>query len=185
MRKTFWAWNLVAILALGVAGIGCNAKQAEKLAREVAKAAGEARTAPAKQNAGPKVTPVAVQPGETITIASFNIRSSAPASSGNRRSWTCWQRSCGGSTWSPSRRSARPTTPCAEVRGANQRGRLALRLRDRPAAGRTNSKEQYAILFNTARIEVDRGSVYTVDDHQNLLHASRWWPGSASAAAAG
>ena len=39
-----------------------------------------------------------------------------------------------------------------------------------PRLGRTNSKEQYAILFNTARIEVDRGSVYTVDDSKDLLH---------------
>lgn len=39
-----------------------------------------------------------------------------------------------------------------------------------PRLGRTNSKEQYAILFNTARIEVDRNSVYTVPDPQDLLH---------------
>jgi len=39
-----------------------------------------------------------------------------------------------------------------------------------PRLGRTNSKEQYAVLFNTARIEVDRASVYTVDDPKDLLH---------------
>ena len=39
-----------------------------------------------------------------------------------------------------------------------------------PRLGRTNSKEQYAVLFNTARIEVDRASVYTVDDPQDHLH---------------
>lgn len=39
-----------------------------------------------------------------------------------------------------------------------------------PRLGRTSSKEQYAILFNTARIEVDRASIYTVDDPQDLLH---------------
>ena len=39
-----------------------------------------------------------------------------------------------------------------------------------PRLGRTNSKEQYAVLFNTARIEVDRASVYTVDDPRDLLH---------------
>jgi deoxyribonuclease-1-like protein len=39
-----------------------------------------------------------------------------------------------------------------------------------PRLGRTNSKEQYAVLFNTARIEVDRGSIYTVDDPNDLLH---------------
>jgi endonuclease/exonuclease/phosphatase family metal-dependent hydrolase len=39
-----------------------------------------------------------------------------------------------------------------------------------PRLGRTNSKEQYAIIFDTARIEVDRSSVYTVPDPQDLLH---------------
>ncbi len=39
-----------------------------------------------------------------------------------------------------------------------------------PRLGRTSSKEQYAVLFNTDRIELDRGSVYTVDDPQDLLH---------------
>jgi len=39
-----------------------------------------------------------------------------------------------------------------------------------PRLGRTNSKEQYAIVFDTARIEVDRSSVYTPPDPQDLLH---------------
>lgn len=39
-----------------------------------------------------------------------------------------------------------------------------------PRLGRTNSKEQYAILFDTARIEVDPSSVYTVPDPQDRLH---------------
>jgi len=39
-----------------------------------------------------------------------------------------------------------------------------------PRLGRTSSKEQYAVIFDTARIEVDRGSVYTTADPQDLLH---------------
>jgi endonuclease/exonuclease/phosphatase family metal-dependent hydrolase len=39
-----------------------------------------------------------------------------------------------------------------------------------PRLGRTNSKEQYAILFDTTRIEVDLRSVYTVASPQDLLH---------------
>lgn len=39
-----------------------------------------------------------------------------------------------------------------------------------PRLGRTFSKEQYAFLFDTSRIEVDRGSIYTVPDPQDLLH---------------
>lgn len=39
-----------------------------------------------------------------------------------------------------------------------------------PRLGRTSSKEQYAFIFDTARLEVDRGSVYTVPDPQDYLH---------------
>ncbi|MBX7074109.1 MAG: endonuclease/exonuclease/phosphatase family protein [Pirellulales bacterium] len=39
-----------------------------------------------------------------------------------------------------------------------------------PRLGRTNSKEQYAFVFDTARIEIDRGSIYTVADPDDLLH---------------
>jgi len=39
-----------------------------------------------------------------------------------------------------------------------------------PRLGRTSSKEQYVFLFDTRRIEVDQGSVYTVEDPADLLH---------------
>jgi deoxyribonuclease-1-like protein len=39
-----------------------------------------------------------------------------------------------------------------------------------PRLGRSHSKEQYAFVFDTARIEVDSRSVYTVPDPQDLLH---------------
>ncbi len=39
-----------------------------------------------------------------------------------------------------------------------------------PRLGRTNSKEQYAVLFDTASIEVDRNALYTVEDPDDLLH---------------
>jgi endonuclease/exonuclease/phosphatase family metal-dependent hydrolase len=39
-----------------------------------------------------------------------------------------------------------------------------------PRLGRSNSKEQYAFVFDTTRIELDRGSVYTVGDRNDLLH---------------
>jgi endonuclease/exonuclease/phosphatase family metal-dependent hydrolase len=38
-----------------------------------------------------------------------------------------------------------------------------------PREGRTNSKEQYAIVFDTQTIEADRSSVYTVNDRDNLF----------------
>jgi deoxyribonuclease-1-like protein len=39
-----------------------------------------------------------------------------------------------------------------------------------PRLGRTNSKEQYAFVFDTATIEMDRYKLYTVDDPDDLLH---------------
>src|SRR4029079_1304380 len=39
-----------------------------------------------------------------------------------------------------------------------------------PRLGLTNSKEQYAFIFDTASIEIDRYQLYTVDDPDDLLH---------------
>ena len=36
--------------------------------------------------------------------------------------------------------------------------------------GRTNSKEQYAFIFDTASIEIDLGATYSVEDPNDLLH---------------
>ena len=39
-----------------------------------------------------------------------------------------------------------------------------------PRLGRSNSKEQYAYLYNRASVEVDPSSTYTIDDPDDLLH---------------
>jgi endonuclease/exonuclease/phosphatase family metal-dependent hydrolase len=39
-----------------------------------------------------------------------------------------------------------------------------------PRLGRTSSKEQYAFIFDTASIEIDRNALYTVADPDDLLH---------------
>jgi endonuclease/exonuclease/phosphatase family metal-dependent hydrolase len=39
-----------------------------------------------------------------------------------------------------------------------------------PRLGRTSSKEQYAFVYDTASIEVDAHSTYTIDDPQDMLH---------------
>jgi endonuclease/exonuclease/phosphatase family metal-dependent hydrolase len=39
-----------------------------------------------------------------------------------------------------------------------------------PRLGRSDSKEQYAYIYDTTRIELDRVSVYTVKDPDDLLH---------------
>ena len=39
-----------------------------------------------------------------------------------------------------------------------------------PRLGRSTSKEQYAYLYDTETIEVDRHAMYTVEDPDDLLH---------------
>jgi deoxyribonuclease-1-like protein len=39
-----------------------------------------------------------------------------------------------------------------------------------PRLGRTDSKEQYAFVFDAETIEVDRGALYTVDDRSDIFH---------------
>jgi deoxyribonuclease-1-like protein len=39
-----------------------------------------------------------------------------------------------------------------------------------PRLGRTDSKEQYAFVFDAQTIEVDRSSMYTIDDRSDIFH---------------
>jgi endonuclease/exonuclease/phosphatase family metal-dependent hydrolase len=39
-----------------------------------------------------------------------------------------------------------------------------------PRLGRSNSKEQYAFIYDASAVEVNRGRIYTVNDPQDLLH---------------
>jgi deoxyribonuclease-1-like protein len=39
-----------------------------------------------------------------------------------------------------------------------------------PRLGRSNSKEQYAFIYDAASLECDRDTVYTIDDPDDLLH---------------
>lgn len=55
------------------------------------------------------------------------------------------------------------------VRKINESGRRYAHVVG-PRLGNTNQKEQYAFVFDTERIMLDRSSVYTVGDPDNLLH---------------
>jgi endonuclease/exonuclease/phosphatase family metal-dependent hydrolase len=39
-----------------------------------------------------------------------------------------------------------------------------------PRLGRSNSKEQYAFIYDTSSVEINRQGIYTVNDPQDLLH---------------
>jgi deoxyribonuclease-1-like protein len=169
MRKSLFTWNLIALLALAVVAIGCNAKQAKQIAREVAKAARETKAPTASI---PSATaPAAAQPGDTIKIASFNIQVFGTSKLKKPQAMDVLTRVV--------RRF--DVVAIQEVRSTDDSvvpKFVELINADGskydfvigPRLGRTNSKEQYAVLFNTARIEVDRAFVYTVDDPKDLLH---------------
>jgi endonuclease/exonuclease/phosphatase family metal-dependent hydrolase len=54
--------------------------------------------------------------------------------------------------------------------GANADGRHYYDYVVGPRLGRSNSKEQYAFIYDTTAVEVNRQSIYTVNDPQDLLH---------------
>ena len=56
------------------------------------------------------------------------------------------------------------------VQMLNQDGRYRYDYVVGPRLGRSNSKEQYAYIFDMATIEVDRAQLYTLDDRNDLLH---------------
>ena len=71
-----------------------------------------------------------------------------------------------------SRKSARRTTTSSTTSCARTSTRTAAFTTRSigPRLGRSNSKEQYAFIYDTATIEVNRRSIYTVNDPDDLLH---------------
>lgn len=126
---------------------------------------------PAAPLAGPATYPVAATPRPTVLIASFNIQvfgtsklqktpvMAVLADIVRRFDVVAIQEV----------RSTDDTVVPQFVTLINSAGR-AYDFVIGPRLGRTNSKEQYAILFDTTRIEVDPRSVYTVPDPQDFLH---------------
>lgn len=63
------------------------------------------------------------------------------------------------------------TDVCQElVAQLNRDGRYRYDYVVGPRLGRSNSKEQYAYIYDLASIEVDRNQLYTIDDRNDLLH---------------
>ena len=97
-------------------------------------------------------------------------RSSARRKSPSRGCATCWSKSSAASTSWPSRKFApRQDILPQFVEAINATGRHYDYVIG-PRLGRTASKEQYAFIFDTASIEVDRNALYTVADPDDLLH---------------
>ena len=153
-----WCW---ALLLATLAGCGADARQ---IIEEV-KAESEAR-----QSAAP-VTAANVRPGETVRVASFNIQVFGVSKMGKpevvdvlakvvRRFDVVAIQEV---------RSADQTVLPRFVDAINATGRRYAHVMG-PRLGRTSSKEQYAYVYDTERVELVPGSVYTVPDPQDLLH---------------
>lgn len=120
-------------------------------------------------SAGPAVA--AYQPGETITIASFNIQVFGQSKLGKPRAMEILAqivRKFDVVAIQEIRSSAQDVMP-RFLELINSTGRtydyiIGERL------GNSSSKEQYAYVFDLETIEVDRRYVYTVQDPDNLLH---------------
>jgi deoxyribonuclease-1-like protein len=157
----------LAVLFIGICLSGCDIQPP----REQAARTTPTLALPATTPAQPVAQPPAAQPGDTIKICSFNIQVFGTSKLKKPQAMEVLTKIV--------RRF--DVVAIQEVRAKDQTvvPRFVQMINADgskydsiigPRLGRTNSKEQYAVLFNTARIEVDRVSVYTVDDPQDLLH---------------
>ena len=178
--------RFLVALVVGLCLTGCDGKQPQKNA-------GQTRPVTASIPAPPtdtKVPPVpAAQSGDTITICSFNIQVFGTSKLKKPQAMDVLTKVVRRFDVVAIQevRSTDDTVVPKFVEMVNADGSKYDFIIG-PRLGRTNSKEQYAVLFNTARIEVDRGSVYTVDDPTGLAAPGadgRPVPGSGRAAGEG
>lgn len=117
------------------------------------------------------VAPPAAAPGETIRIASFNIQVFGTSKLSNPNVMNILAqvaRQFDVMAIQEIRSKSDDVLPrFVEMINANG-GHYEFLIGDR--LGRTNSKEQYAFIYDATRIEFDPKCVYTVDDPDDLLH---------------
>lgn len=163
MRRMIFFPSLVAVLTVGLSLLGCNVEQAlqEGTGQRAGRAGGSGRPTP--------TSPVAA--GDTIKIASFNIQVFGTSKLNKPEVVDVLARVV--------RRF--DVVAVQEVRSTDQSvvPRFVERINAEgaryghvigPRLGRTSSKEQYVFIYDTSRIEVQPGSVYTVDDPEDFLH---------------
>jgi len=111
------------------------------------------------------------RPGETLRIASFNIQVFGESKLGDAKSTAVLAQII----------RKFDVTAVQEIRAkdANFINRFLQQVNAAgipydvvigPRLGRTDSKEQYAYFYDTTRVELDRVSIYTVKDPDDLLH---------------
>lgn len=174
--RRWFSFSRLGVLLFILVSVGCNdvEKSLDDFARKATKQAIEDfRTTPPKPDTGQTVSrpvpPTAA--GDTVTIASFNIQvfgSSKMAKPEVMDVLARVVRRFDVVAIQEVRAKDQTVVPrfveMVNASGGHYRHVLGPRL------GRTSSKEQYAILYDAARIELQPGSVYTVSDPQDQLH---------------
>ena len=166
MQRTLISICAAIGLAAGLFLPGCNA---EKVLNELAQGQ---KKSPATETTAPAQTlPPGAAAGETIRIASFNIQVFGTSKMGKPAVMDVLAkvvRRFDLVAIQEVRSKDQTVVPrfAEMVSAAGRRYGYVLG----PRLGRTTSKEQYAFLYDTARIELEQGSVYTVPDPQDLLH---------------
>ena len=114
---------------------------------------------------------VAAQQGDTIRIASFNIQVFGTSKSAKPDVMNILAKIVRrfDIVAIQELRTTDPSVMANFIRLINSEGG-AYQFVIGPRQGRTDSKEQYVIVYDTQRIEVDPSSVKTVDDPKDLLH---------------
>ncbi len=177
MRRIAFGPFFILIVSLGISLCGCDVKSIieKELAKQNGVGAGPQITLPDESAiARRSITPEPAAPsefGETIRIATFNIQVFGDSKLRNSQVTDILAEIV--------RRF--DLVAVQEVRSKDDD--LVKRFVERinvggasydhvigPRLGRTSSKEQYAFIFDSKRIAVDRRSIYTVADPDDLLH---------------
>jgi endonuclease/exonuclease/phosphatase family metal-dependent hydrolase len=168
VKRTLRFICVLTAAALGSALAGCDVQGTlEDLAREVKV------QPPPGQSASPAGAPEAApaRPGETIRIASFNIQVFGTSKSAKPQVMNILAqvaRRFDVLAIQEIRAKDQTVVPrfvdLINAEGARYQYQIGPRL------GRTSSKEQYAFIYDTSRIEIQPRSVYTASDPDDFLH---------------
>ena len=172
MKRFFYRRNLLVSLVLAACFSGCNAEQAlQELADRAGVPTGRSDSSASQTEEVGRPAPPVRNDGDTISVASFNIQVFGISKLGKPQAMDVLAKTV--------RRF--DVVAIQEVRAKDQTvlPRFVELINSEgahydhvigPRLGRTSSKEQYAFVFDTSRIEVDRSSVYTVPDPSDYLH---------------
>ena len=162
---------LVLFAVLAFLCSGCDAQRARQAFDELAQTAGRASQQPAPQSPAPYPPPAGAGADRAVRIATFNIQVFGVSKLAKPEVMDVLAKVVRQFDV-VAIQEVRSTDPTVVPRFVELINRQAARYACvvGPRLGRTSSKEQYAFLYDTTRIAVDPGTVYTVSDPGDYLH---------------